>query len=235
MPIYTIADVTVEMEPIHERVIKNAEPYLSDAATAQINIKTSADDIRSIAEHNGLDDLEICEYLLLGQRFCRYLLEYDGMQLHSSAVVVDGRAYLFSADSGTGKSTHTSLWKQIFGERAQIINDDKPAIRLIDGVFYAYGTPFCGKDDININARAPIAGICFIERGEVNEIHRIGVEETLPLIMKQIYLPRKSENMDKLLSLIEKICLLVPTYKLKGNMSVDAAKTSYCAMSGEQI
>ena len=76
------------------------------------------------------------------------------MLLHSSAVVVDGYAYLFSADSGTGKSTHTGLWKQHFGDRAYIINDDKPAIRKVDGEWYVFGTPWSGKTDTSVNPRA---------------------------------------------------------------------------------
>ena len=90
------------------------------------------------------------------------------------AVVVfamDGQAYLFSADSGVGKSTHSRLWQQVFGDqRVTIINDDKPALRLRDGVWYVYGTPWSGKYGLNHNLCYPLAGICFLERSKTNKI-----------------------------------------------------------------
>ena len=87
---------------------------------------------------------ETVAYMESSRLFYRALLENDGFYLHASAVCVDGRAYLFSGPSGMGKTTHTRLWQQIFGEKAQVINDDKPALRCLEGIWYAYGTPWCG-------------------------------------------------------------------------------------------
>ena len=81
----------------------------------------------------------------VGEAFYARLLQYDGMLLHASCVEKDGKAYLFSAKSGTGKSTHTHLWLRAFPD-SRIINDDKPAVRRMDGTFYACGTPFSGKN-----------------------------------------------------------------------------------------
>ena len=99
-------------------------------------------------------------YLNSGFLFYLQLLRHNGMMLHASAVVVDGYAYLFSGPCGIGKSTHTALYKDAFPE-AVIINDDKPALRCMDGVWYAFGTPWCGKDGINVNMSAPLAASAF--------------------------------------------------------------------------
>ena len=86
------------------------------------------------------------EYAYVGAEFNRKFLKYGGIMIHSSAVEVDGKAYLFSAPCGTGKSTHTKQWQKYFGaDQAIIINDDKPVLRRLEDGWYAYGTPLVGK------------------------------------------------------------------------------------------
>ena len=109
-------------------------------------------------------------YMEAAAQFYHQMLKFGGFYLHSSAVVRDGKAYLFSGQSGMGKSTHTRLWQEVFGGDTRVINDDKPALRCIDGIWYAYGTPFCGKDGININERVPLAGICFLKH-MINQVY----------------------------------------------------------------
>jgi hypothetical protein len=173
------------------------------------------------------------EYLATGKSFYQQLLKYDGFMLHSSAVVVDGKAYLFTANSGTGKSTHTSLWLQLFGNRAYILNDDKPALRLIDGVWYAYGTPWSGKNGINVNTGVPLAGIAVVTRNEKNEIEPFCGKDAIFAIFSQTN--RKTNTVAhraKLLELMDKLMWSVPVWKLKCNMDPEAAIVSYEAMSG---
>ena len=95
-------------------------------------------------------------YMESAYQFYKALVLHGGFYLHASAVVFDGRAYLFSGPSGAGKSTHSRLWQAAF-PGVQVINDDKPALRRLQGVWYAYGTPWCGKDGINRNEKAPLA------------------------------------------------------------------------------
>ena len=151
--------------------------------------------------------------------------------LHSSAVIMDGRAYLFSAPSGTGKSTHTGLWQEVFGEKAQILNDDKPAIRALEDGVFAYGTPWSGKTDMNINVKAPIAGICFLERSENNWIERVDSNTALAGILNQTIRPFEMKGMDLLLSHIEKVITNVPVFKMGCNISHEAAIMAHREMS----
>lgn len=173
------------------------------------------------------------EYMASGALFYLYLLEYDGLMLHSSAVVVDEKAYLFTADPGTGKSTHTSLWLKHFGDRAYILNDDKPAIRLENGKWYAYGTPWSGKNDISRNCRAEIAGIAVLEQGEHNEIEPFQGIQAIFSIFSQVNRTRLADDRLKLMELLDKLISNVPIWKLRCNMNPDAVMVSYNAMSKE--
>ena len=171
-------------------------------------------------------------YMESGFQFYRNLLKFDGMMLHASAVALDGKAYLFSGPSGMGKSTHTRLWQQLFGDAAKVFNDDKPAIRrLEDGVWYAYGTPWCGKDGININMKVPLAGICFLERGEENIIRRLDSKEALSQVIYQtLHRFGKVENLDRMLGVVDMLVQRIPIYEFYNKPELAAAKLSYETM-----
>ena len=225
---YKIAGLTVLMESFG-RTVEQAEPY-ETLPTDECNVVIENATSEFINKYSFAPE-DVCEYMYTGMSFYKQLINYSGIMLHSSAVVVDGRAYLFTAPSGTGKSTHTSLYLREFGDRAYILNDDKPAIRLEDGTFYAYGTPWSGKNNISANERVPIAGICVLGRAEDNTITRIGGKAAIFGIYSQTMHPKSEEYMDKALSVIERIIEKIPIWELKCNMSPEAARLSYEAMS----
>ena len=231
MPQYKLTGLTVEMDSFGRTAVQ-AEPYrMADAGKPDMIIRSDWRALQARQPH--LDD-ESCEYLATGDSFYRQLLSFDGMLLHASAVVMDGRAYLFSAPCGTGKSTHTALWCKVFGaDRAKILNDDKPALRFEDGKFYAYGTPWSGKTDQNLNLRVPVAGICLLGRGEENRIAPYGGPSAIYDILSQKIRPRDTQLTGNLLELLDKLLASVPVWKLQCNMEPEAAMVSYRAMSGE--
>ena len=234
---YNIAGLTVTFESFG-RTLEQAEPYRCEPCE-KVDIALDAQEInrrRELLRQRNPDWPEdLLEYITTGMYFYQQLLNHGGMRLHSSAVVVDGRAYLFTAESGTGKSTHTGLWLQQFGQRAYILNDDKPAIRLKDGVWYAYGTPWSGKHDISRNVEVPLAGIAVVERGLTNEIEPFGGIEAIGALMKQMNRPKKAEYRVKLMQLMNQLMAEVPIWKLRCNMDPQAAIVSYEAMSGRTI
>lgn len=141
---------------------------------------------------------------------------------------MDGYAYLFSANSGTGKSTHTRLWMEYFKEKAYIINDDKPALRYVDGRWWVYGTPWSGKTDLNVNAKVKLGAIVFLERAEENWIKPIEIQEAIPLFFNQTIRRMKyEEKMDLVLNCMEQILMKNPIYKMGCNISEDAVTTAY--------
>ncbi|MBE5958549.1 MAG: hypothetical protein E7254_06765 [Lachnospiraceae bacterium] len=172
--------------------------------------------------------LEGLEYIYTGSIFYRDLIKLGGMMLHSSAVVVDGYAYLFSADSGTGKSTHTGLWLKHFADKAFILNDDKPAIRKIGDEWFAYGTPWSGKTDLNVNTKVKLGAIVFLERSEENFIEEAEIEWAFTKAFAQTTRKlNKVENLDKLLDTLEKLLKEVPIYRFGCNVSDEAVLKSY--------
>ena len=182
------------------------------------------------ARWSGLDD-RLLEYMESGLMFYTHLLKFSGLMLHASAVELDGKAYLFSGPCGTGKSTHTRIWQQTFGSAAQVFNDDKPALRCLDGKWYAYGTPWCGKDGINQNKKVPLAGICFLKQAPENRIRQLSSGEAAQKIVSQT-LRRFShmENLDLMLRIVEKLSLEIPVFELENRPEPEAALLSYETM-----
>lgn len=178
----------------------------------------------------GLSDNDVC-YMESGAQFHLQLMRYNGIMLHASAVAMDGKAYLFSGPSGTGKSTHTRLWQKLFGEKAQVFNDDKPALRRLDGKWYAYGTPWCGKDGINQNMRVPLAGICFLKQAKENAITRLTNKEAVYRVFSQtLHRFYREENLDLMLSHVDKLVREVPVFELRNLPEPAAAQLSYDTM-----
>lgn len=237
MAIYDIAGLKVRMNDCGGRSEKQAIPYLAQNQDENqpIDIDIYVDDKRvekAMAEHPELSQSD-WKYMITGTDFYTALIQHKGFLLHSSCIVVDGVAYAFSADSGTGKSTHTQLWLKHFGDRAFMLNDDKPAIREIDGKIYACGTPWSGKYDYSTPVVAPLAGICFLERSEDNWIKPADTASSIFNIFSQTVRRLGQERMEDLFSVLDSIFSKVPIYQLGCNISDDAVMTSYNAMKKE--
>ena len=228
---YLIAGLRIRMDT-YGRTAAQAEPYLTETAgKADVVITSAPEVLKKKQPHLSLDD---CEYLTTGGSFYRQLLSFDGMMLHSSAVVMDGYAYLFSAPCGTGKSTHTTMWREAFGyDRVLMLNDDKPALRLEDGRWYAYGTPWSGKTAQNVNMRVPVGGVCVLTRGESNEITPFGGTQAVLALLEQTVRPAGIEARGRLLELMDSLLSKVPVWKLKCTPTHDAARVSQEAMCAE--
>lgn len=170
-------------------------------------------------------------YMESGEQFYIQLLRYNGLMLHASAVALDNKAYLFSGQCGMGKSTHTRLWQQIWGDEAKIFNDDKPALRRMEARWYAYGTPWCGKDGINLNMKVPLEGICFLKRGEENRIRRLCKQEAISSILAQtLHRFHYASTLDLLLGHLERLVEEIPIYEFYNKPVPEAALLSYETM-----
>ena len=225
---YRIAGLTVEMEAIG-RTKQQAEPYRMDTdAPADITITCDAD--RVLALNPMFETREMAYYLGSGIHFTWGLLRHNGTYLHSSAVLLDGKAYLFSADSGTGKSTHTEKWCRLFG--ATYLNDDKPALRLENGVWMAYGTPWSGKNDLSTPVGAPVGGIAFLKRGDANAIVPMDAKKALLQLMPQSMWKLPRELMENQLTLTDDLLRNVPIWELTCQNNDEAAYLSHQVMTG---
>lgn len=170
------------------------------------------------------------EQIALYRLICEKLPAYNRLLVHGSTVVLDGKAYLFTAPSGTGKSTHTQLWLQVFGESARILNDDKPLLFIADDKIWIYGTPWDGKHRRSYNGRAPLQSICFLEQGSKNTASLLPESITFERLLTQTYRPLQSvEQLKKTLSLLQIVSQL-PIYHLTCTISTEAVDVIYQEM-----
>ena len=176
------------------------------------------------------------EIIAVQRKITEALFEYDTVLFHGSVIAVDGVAYLFTAKSGTGKSTHTRLWREMLGERAIMVNDDKPFISINgNGEVIVHGSPWNGKHRLGENISAPLRAICILERGDVNKIERIPASKALKMLIQQSSRPSNPALMGKYMELIDGISRGVTFYRLECNMELEAARVAYEAMSGVSL
>ncbi len=174
------------------------------------------------------------EYLKSGSMFNNRLLYLGGATIHGSCIEYKGEAVIFSAPCGTGKSTHTSLWKKTFGDDVGFINDDKPCVRFEDDCPMVYGAPWSGKTDLQSNKKVPLKAIVFIKRADENSITTLDGATALCYLRDQTFSPFYDAVLSlKNLEVIEKLIASVPIYVLSCNMETDAAITAKNAIFKE--
>lgn len=217
--------------------------YLSDTKTGKITSATYYNENYSEVEihllqgkvQSGFSQTEL-EYIHTGFAFGDRLTEIGGAILHGSAIAYNNQGIIFSANSGTGKSTHTSLWKECFENKVTIVNDDKPAIRFYDGTPFIFGTPWSGKSDLNANVQAQLKALIFIKRDEINWIEQLNTRDSIFSLMSQISRPYYDENIGlKTMSIIEKLVQIVPIYRLHCNISQQAVEVVFKQLTKEGI
>ena len=172
------------------------------------------------------------ETLAVYRQIAEKMPTYNTILMHGSAVALDGEAYLFTAKSGTGKSTHARLWREVFGERAVMVNDDKPLVRIGDGGATVYGTPWNGKHRLGANIAVPLKAVCLLERAEENHIERIAKSDAYPMLIRQTYRPADPVSLTKTMTLIDRLADTVGLYRLGCNMEREAAEVAYNGMRG---
>lgn len=175
------------------------------------------------------------EYMYTGAMFHNRLMQLGGGVLHSSSLAWRGQGVAFSANSGTGKSTHTGLWKQVFGDEVEIINDDKPAIWFDEGQPMLCGTPWSGKTALNLNRQVPLRAIVFIERGEKNAIRRLDDFDAFCRLVEQIARPYYDAALGEgAVDFARRLLSSLPVYCLTCNISTEAVHTAFQAIFAQE-
>lgn len=225
---FVIAGLKTEYNVRGELLRDRSKSYKADFDDNETEIKLNIkeDFIKMKKEEIPHLSLDEHEYMWTCEAFYNELLRHNGMMLHSSCVEKDGFAYLFSARSGTGKSTHTHLWlKNLEGTR--IINDDKPALVYDNGKWYACGTPFSGKTDENIDVKIPVRAITFLHRSEKNTVKKIPPFQAVGLLLEQTIKPADRSLAENMLELADLLLREVPVFSLGCNLNDDAAVIAY--------
>ena len=170
------------------------------------------------------------ERTAIQRKFAEYLFDNNVLMTHGSTVAVDGKAYLFTARCGTGKSTHTRLWRQVFGARAVMVNDDKPFLKITEHSVLACGSPWSGKHGLDSNITVPLQGICILDRGRENHIEPLWAEAALPMLLHQSYRPLDPSKGDRFEELVRQLAETAALWHMACNMDLSAAEVSHGAM-----
>lgn len=225
-----IANKVIEISSIYKWSYNYCKNYLSEK-NPNFKIMITDDDIVFERQRSKIEcSDEYLESLAIQRKIAEKMPEYNIILFHGSIIAVDNKGYLFTAPSGTGKSTHTALWKQHFGKRAEIINDDKPFIEITDNDIFIYGTPWCGKHNLNKNKKVSLRGICILSQDNKNWIEKIDKKTSYVELYKQVYhILRSTENTIKTLKLFDKL-LNIPVYKMGCTISEEAVLIAYNKM-----
>lgn len=218
--------------------------YLTDAAP-DFEIRVSDEGIVFEREKSRREDLfegrEVVEYpvsylesLAIYRMIAEKMLEFDTILFHGSALSVDGVGYLFTAKSGTGKSTHTGFWREQFGDRVVMVNDDKPLLRITDEGVIVCGTPWDGKHRISTNTMVPLKGLCILTRSPENYIEPVTVAQAMPMLLQQSQRFSDPASMAKLLRLLQKLSEKTGLYRLGCNLDPQAAVVAYEGMNRKE-
>lgn len=148
---------------------------------------------------------------------------HGAMVFHGAVIVLDGRAYAFTARSGVGKTTHMRLWLQAFGERAYVLNGDKPVLLCKEGRVYVCATPWKGKENLGEGGILPLSGIGFLHRAKENSAYAVAASEVLSAFLAQVYMPKNGEALLKTLSLCDTVLSKTPLISMHCNMELSAA------------
>lgn len=232
--IYEIAGLRVSIKNRCKYTEVFCEKYLSEDQATPFDLEVSVSNEEFYAEKKlseGFSDGYI-ENICLYRSICRQLPVLNRMLLHAAILEYDGNGYAFLGRSGTGKSTHTGLWlKHLQGSK--IVNGDKPILEYKNGGFIAYGTPWMGKEGLGINGSTPLKGLCFLEQAKENSIIKLTPSQAASRIFLQILLPEDEKNAALTLELTDKLVREVPCYLLKCDISEEAVKKSFEALTGK--
>lgn len=196
---------------------------------ADISVTVSDQAIESEQKVSPFVSRDDSEILCIYRAIAEALPDFDRFVFHGAAIQYEGRAYLFTAPSGTGKTTHINLWKKHLGDKVTVINGDKPIINM-DSEATVYGTPWAGKENLQNNISAPLAAVCIIKQSAKNTITRVESKDAINHLMRQIYLPHNPSALSKTLSLLGSLIENTPVYMLECDISSQAFETSFSAL-----
>ncbi len=239
----SLAGISIEIQSLYNDVYELCRDYLTGqspdfcVAVAQADIDFEREKSASEAKHEGRPAVDFSngylETLAVYRKIAEKMLEYDAFLMHGAVVALDGKAYLFTAPSGLGKTTHTRFWLQKYPE-AFILNGDKPLLRMVQGQFFACGTPWAGKEGQNKNAMLPLGAVCALFRGKENHIERIPFDKVFPLVIGQTYRPGDAAQMKKTLELIGALGKCTRFYAMACNLDPDAARVAKEGMTKDE-
>jgi len=235
-----LAGVVIRIEAIYDYIREYCQEYITEE-DAGYTVRIEQTDIDYERERSKTEAQEGIEFsdsyletLAVYRKIAEWMPLHAVILFHGSALAVDGKGYLFTAKSGTGKSTHTGLWRQYLGERVVMINDDKPLLEVTKTGVVVHGTPWNGKHRLSSNRSVPLKAICILTRDSQNHIERITAGEAYAMLLQQCYRPADKLMMQRTLCILDELMRHVAFYRLGCNMESEAARIAYEGMKEEE-
>ena len=230
--IYDIAGLRIDIKNRCAFTAKFCENYLSPDQNAPADLSAEVTNEAFFEEKQNSPNFSdgYIENICLYRNICSQIPILNRFLLHAAILEYDGKGYAFLGRSGTGKSTHTGLWLKYLPS-AFIVNGDKPILQFTEDGFYAYGTPWMGKEGLGRNVKTKLNGLCFLEQAKTNAIRSLSPQEVSQRLFSQILLPQREESVVATLELADKLIQSVPAYLLQCDISEEAVITSFEEMT----
>jgi len=238
-PKYQIESFLVDeiKEPV-EAPIKDRNPYICRGKElSYLYIKNTHHQVKAMFTHdrdflhskiyineNILENPDEIEYVFMSMIFMEIAAREGFFSLHASAIQYHNEIILISAPSQTGKSTHANYWLKAF-DHIHIINDDKPLIKCINEKLIVFGTPFSGKNKLNVNTHAPLKAITFYSQGLDNKIKKLDNDEIRLELLKNMHRPMEADLWDIAVTIIDELIDKIPFYRIYATHSIESAIT----------
>lgn len=226
-----IADIPIQLDNQYPDLESLCRGY-ETAEPARMYLRVTQEEIEQERSSQTYDFSNgYLETVCLYRKMALEMLQHDVFILHASVMEVDGQGYAFLAPSGTGKTTQTRLWLKHFADRARVINGDKPMIRVVphgdSWQFVAYGTPWCGKENMGCNASVPLKALFLLERSVVPSCEPASQEYCVDRIFHQLLMPRQPEQMERLLAMADHLVETVPSFVLRCDMTENSVIAAF--------
>ena len=227
--VIAIRAIYTEVKDLCKDYLTEEDPeFQIEISQEEIDSERMIDQQQNISRRNSY-----LETLVVYRKICGEMLSYNSFLMHGAVIAYNDNAYMFTASSGTGKTTHIRQWLDSI-DHCSVVNGDKPLIHITETQAIACGTPWCGKEKMNTNVMVPLKAIVLMERSEDNKIVEITFEQALINLLQQTYRPAEAAQMKKTLSLLSQLKDKVHFYRFNfNNYKNDAVQVAFQALVPE--
>ena len=225
-----IANIVLEVNAFYEFTKEYCKDFLSDEEPNYVITLTKEDLINESNENKDGKVYVSEEISALYRKIADIFVDENVLVVHGSSFKVGNNAFIVTAHSGVGKSTHVNLLKEYLGKDFEYINDDKPLLEVKDDLTL-YSSPWNGKERRGNNTSAPLRSVIFLNRGLTNTYKKLTNSGDIYFrLLSQIYLPRDKSKREKALKLIDMLLKKLNFYEINVNMDISSAE-----MTSERI
>lgn len=231
---YRLFDLNIQIDAGYRQTEQTLEKYRSETdAVPDIVIRITDSEIAEERAVDAVNSEAYLEMICIFRHITEEILDFDGLFVHSAVLDVNGAGYMLTGRSGAGKSTLAMSWTKYI-KNAEVINGDKPILRFFPDGIYAYGSPWCGTEGLNVNGRVKLVSCGFVVHSEKNFAVPVRGDEVFKRLLNQTVIPKNAKRRLKHFELLDTLIKEIPFCEINCDISRDAAEMSYSAMTNIQ-